>query len=38
MQARLLEALTAGDLAAGHAAIATLLELTVPGAATTREH
>lgn len=39
VQSRLLEALTAGDLAASHAAIANLLELVVPGAATTtREH
>jgi hypothetical protein len=37
VQSRLLGALAAGDVAGSHAAIATLLELTVPGAATTRE-
>ena len=36
VQSRLLGALAAGDVAGSHAAIATLLELTVPGAATTR--
>jgi len=36
VQSRLLGALAADDVAGSHAAIATLLELTVPGAATTR--